>query len=54
MKKEHKEDWRGQTHRKKLLKRQLISQLKGYSTAEILSPKEVLGNILKDHKMMPD
>lgn len=32
-----------------------MSKLKGYTGAEILSPKEVLGNnILKDHKVMSD
>lgn len=40
---------------KNLLKWQLTSKLKGYTRAEILSPKEVLGNnLLKDHKMMSD
>lgn len=38
---------------KKNLKWQLMSKLKGYTGAEILSPKEVLGNnILKDHQVM--
>lgn len=41
--------------REKLLKRQLITKFKGYTRAEILRPKEVLGNnILKDHKMLSD
>ena len=39
----------------KKLKWQLISKLKGYVRAEIVSPKEELGNnILKDHKAMSD
>lgn len=39
----------------KKLKWQLISKLKGYVRAEIVSPKEELeNNILKDHKVMAD
>lgn len=43
------------TPQKKLIKWQLISKLRDYTRAEILSPKEELeNNILKDHKMMSD